>query len=418
MNTQNNSERGQAIIFLVLGLVVFMGFVGLAIDGGMAMADQREAQNVSDSSALSAAGLAALELENRHVYYTQWNCNSADVQAAIQVGQTSAIARAASNGVEIDDDVTDFNGVIAECGQDTLNGYTDRWIDFTVHISDTAETSFIQLFFPSAVNIRTDAVTRVRPRAPLAFGNAIVALNPDGCQGHQNGAIFYGNANSYVNGGGIWTNGCLRTNGNPYIEVTGGAINYVGELSGGNGLHPDPTKVNDPIPPSSYEVPAPDCNHPDAHNVTSSWLLSHSPLEPGLYCIEGDLRFNGNDELVGNEVTLYLLDGGIRINGNCNIQLSAPPYNPDPSPAIPGIVIYMDPSNHSELKINGASDSYWIGTILAPGADIDMNGTGYADSYHTQIIGWNVQVGGTADLWVTFEESRLYTKPTSMELYR
>ena len=418
MKTVHSSERGQAIIFLVLGLVVFMGFVALAIDGGMAMADRREAQNISDSSALAAAGLASLELENRHVYYTQWNCNSANVQAAIQVGLTTAIDRAASNGFEIDDDISDHNGVTFECGQDTNNGYIDRWIDFTVLISDTTTTSFIQLVYPSVVNIRTEAVTRIRPRMPLAFGNAIVSLDPDFCQGHQHGAIFYGNNNTYVNGGGIWTNGCLRTNGGPYVEVTGGAINYVGDLEGGDGLHPEPTKVDDPLPPSSYEVSAPDCNDPDAHNVTSSWLLSHSPLDPGLYCVSGGLIFNGNDELVGNGVTLYLLDGGIKINGNCNIQLSAPTYNPDPVPAIPGIVIYMDPSNHSEMKINGTSDSYWTGTILAPGANIDLNGTGFVDTYHTQIIGWTVQAGGTSDLWVNFEENMLYTKPTSLELHK
>ncbi|MBN2147043.1 MAG: Tad domain-containing protein, partial [Anaerolineales bacterium] len=170
MDNKQTSERGQAIIFLVLGIVVFMGFVGLAIDGGMAMADQRQAQNISDSSALAAAGLTALELENRHVYYSQWNCNSSNVQAAIQTGLTTAISRAAANGFEIDENIADFNGVVAECGQDTNNGYVDRWIDFTVQVSDTTTTSFIQLFYPSAVNVRTEAVTRIRPRMPLAFG--------------------------------------------------------------------------------------------------------------------------------------------------------------------------------------------------------------------------------------------------------
>jgi hypothetical protein len=350
------------------------------------------------------------------MFLTQWNLQCK--RSLHRVGLTTAIDRAASNGFEIDDDISDHNGVTFECGQDTNNGYIDRWIDFTVLISDTTTTSFIQLVYPSVVNIRTEAVTRIRPRMPLAFGNAIVSLDPDFCQGHQHGAIFYGNNNSYVNGGGIWTNGCLRSNGGPYVEVTGGAINYVGELEGGSGFHPTPTKVDDPLPPSSYEVSAPDCSDPDAHNVTSSWLLSHSPLDPGLYCVSGGLNFNGNDELVGNGVTLYLLDGGIKINGNCNIQLSAPTYNPDPVPAIPGIVIYLDPSNHSEVKINGTSDSYWTGTILAPGANIDLNGTGFIDTYHTQIIGWTVQAGGTSDLWVNFEENMLYSKPTSLELYK
>ncbi len=49
----HDSEKGQAIVFLVLGLVVFLGFVALAIDGGMALADRRHSQNSADASSLS-----------------------------------------------------------------------------------------------------------------------------------------------------------------------------------------------------------------------------------------------------------------------------------------------------------------------------------------------------------------------------
>ena len=50
------------IVFLVLGLVVFLGFVALAIDGGMALADRRDAQNATDASALAGAAAAAQQL--------------------------------------------------------------------------------------------------------------------------------------------------------------------------------------------------------------------------------------------------------------------------------------------------------------------------------------------------------------------
>jgi len=418
MIIKRKSESGQAIVFLTLGFVIFLGFVALAIDGGMAYSDRRDAQNLSDTSALAAAGLASLELENRDVFYSTWNCSSTNIQAAIQVGQTTAINRAAANGFVIDEDISDHNGVTAVCGQDNSHGYIERYIDFTVQISTTTETSFAQLFIPNGIQVNTEATTRIRPRTSLAFGNSIVALNPAGCQGQQNGALFHGNAETYVTGGGIWSNGCLRTDGGPYVEVTGGTISYVVELSGGGGLHPAPVQADEPIPPSSYHLPAPDCSDSDAHNVTGAWLLSHSPLDPGLYCVTGQLKFNGGDELVGDGVTLYLRDNGIRINGNANIQLSAPSIEPDPSPAIAGVVIYLDPNNHNELQINGTADSYWVGTILAPGADIDMLGNGFISTYHAQIIGWNVQVGGTADLFNTFDETLVHTRPTNLEMYR
>ncbi len=63
MNTKpQNSEKGQAIVFLVIGLVVFLGFVALAIDGGMALADRRHEQNAADAASLAGGGKAALDL--------------------------------------------------------------------------------------------------------------------------------------------------------------------------------------------------------------------------------------------------------------------------------------------------------------------------------------------------------------------
>jgi Flp pilus assembly protein TadG len=407
------SERGQAIIFLVLGLTAFLGFVALAIDGGMAYSTRREAQNLSDTAALAAAGLASLELENRQVYYSLWNCNSANIQAAMQIGRTTAINRAAANGFVIDEDISDHNGVIAVCGQDTSHGFTDKWIDFTVQISDTTTTSFIQLFMPSAIQVRTEAVTRIRPRMPLAFGNAIVALNPAECSGNSNGITFKGGAYLSVNDAGIWSNGCLNGGGSATVIVTGGAINYVGELTGDDGMDPAPTKASDPIPPSSYFIEPPDCSDPAAHNVSGSELPDI--LEPGLYCITGSLS---KASYIGNGVTLYLLDGGLTFNGNVEPQLSAPSYDPDPSPAIPGILIYMPPGNRSTVRINGTADLYLRGTILAPDASFELSGTGWANSTSTQLIAWNFHFTGTYDGWVDFQENLLFSRATYLELYR
>ena len=61
MNSKKcNSEKGQAIVYLVIGMVVFLGFVALAIDGGMALADRRRSQNGADAASLAGGAAASL----------------------------------------------------------------------------------------------------------------------------------------------------------------------------------------------------------------------------------------------------------------------------------------------------------------------------------------------------------------------
>ena len=142
MMTKHKSEEGQAIVFLVLGLVVFMGFVALAIDGGMAFADRRHSQNGSDASSLAGGGEAALYLENTHVMYAQWNCNDGDVQGAMELAAQKAIERAGTNNFSIDEDPSDGNGVTVVCGTHDY-GYIDKFIDVTVNISSTTQTPWL-----------------------------------------------------------------------------------------------------------------------------------------------------------------------------------------------------------------------------------------------------------------------------------
>jgi len=244
-----------------------------------------------------------------------------------------------------------------------------------------------------------------------------VALNPEGCQGHQNGAIFFGNAYVEVDGGGVWTNGCLRADGSPDVDVINGGVSYVGGTFGNMGIfNTPPRQVPYTLPPESYHVPEPDCT---GHWVDDSYLTNpaNHPLE-GLYCLNGNMRINAHDVVVGNGVTFYVPNGEVRINGNSTMQVTAPGASPDPSPAIPGVVLYMPIDHRHDIQINGNSDSFWQGTILAPSTDVEIMGTGYIDAYHTQVIGWNVKVGGTADTYVTFEEHNLYSRPTSLELAR
>lgn len=423
----NPTEQGQAIVFLVVGLVVFLGFVGLAIDGGMAYSDRRNAQNSSDAASLAGGGEGALYLENLHVYWENFSCNSHDVLTAMYYAEEKAIERAATNNFRIDRDSSDGNYVKAECGQYGFGSTVFNYIDVKVYIYTTTETSFAHLLFPDVLDIRVDSTTRIYARTPWVLGNAIVSLNPAPCVGHQNGGIYYGSGNVDVNGGGVWTNGCLTGNGHPYVVVDDGGIYYGGEFDPGNVIW-DPYPPDDPIdyqiPPAMYDIGEVDCPLDRDDWYTNNEIdRDGNPLDPGLYCMEDDFVVNAHDTIIGNGVT-FVFYGDVTINGRATLQLSAPAATPDPAPAIPGVLIYAPrfPTDavcpNQTITINGTADSYFIGLILAPCADISLIGNGSSDTYMGQIVGWNVLVGGNADTSVTYVSVDPYGLDTWIELFR
>src|SRR4030042_2864016 len=93
----HKSEKGQAIVYLVLGFVVFLGFVALALDGGMALADRRHSQNSADAASLAGGGEASLYLENQYMYYSNWSCSAGAVIGAMNLAEVTAVNRAAAN---------------------------------------------------------------------------------------------------------------------------------------------------------------------------------------------------------------------------------------------------------------------------------------------------------------------------------
>jgi Flp pilus assembly protein TadG len=84
MNTYKiTSERGQSLVLLALGLVAFVAILALVLDGGMAYASKRQAQNAADAGALAGATTM---------------CKTKSVDA----GVAAAISYAISNGADED----------------------------------------------------------------------------------------------------------------------------------------------------------------------------------------------------------------------------------------------------------------------------------------------------------------------------
>lgn len=416
MKRNSSLESGQVMVLLAFGFVVLLGFAALALDGGMAYSDRRYAQNVADASSLAGGGAAALSLENSHVFYTSWNCADTRIAAAQNSAIQAAVNRAVDNKFTITGSTAPgVNVVTAVCGQEMVNGFMDKYIDITTYISKTTDTNFMQLFYGGKLINSVQAVTRVRPRTPLAYGHAVVATGTEDCSGNTYGVIVGGSSSTAINGGGIWSNGCLGINGNSYhVDVTNGGINYAGEIDGNsNNMNPAPVQTS-PMSPDKYTVPAPDCSHPDAINVSGKSFGGN--LSPGLYCVSGDATINGQSSLVGSGVTIYMASGDLSINGGATVNIAAPTPSPDPKPAIAGVLIYVA---NGDVDLEGNASSAYLGLVYAPNGQIKAHGAnGTTPTFNTQLVAHSVDISGNANIDINFNPELAYAKPSTLELYK
>jgi hypothetical protein len=439
------SERGQALVLIILGFVVLMGFTALAVDGSMLYSDRRYAQNAADAASLAGAGAAALYLEENNIIASNWSCSG----GAINAGEFAAKNRAVTNGFTIDFDLSDDHGVDAYCGVENHPPYSKNYIDVRVRLTMPTKAQFVQFVYKGPLVNTVEAVTRIYPRRSLAWGEAIVALNDKICDGNVNGIQFRGDLTLNVVGGGVFSNGCLDVDGGNYPNICNGDLNF---FYGGNFLdniefYDMPCEedvdensqtysdlddsMDERIPYDSYFSSTPVC---DSSNTISANTFEGSTGLTGLICVTGDVKINTAPRSVqGTDVTIVMLGGKFDISGGMS-SLQAPPSDGSyitgiHGTAIPGLLIYMPVEYYgpwdsgcglpeNELQINGNAMNAFVGTILAPCTDVSLEGGGDTFAYQSQVIGWNVNSGGTADLNVIYDEGKNFSKPTWLDFYR
>jgi hypothetical protein len=443
MEKGNLSERGQAIILLVLGVIGLLGFAALAIDGGRVYIDRRSMQNASDTGSM-AGGLEITNYfrDNAVHHSTNWSCSSIEAGATSQA-QTAAIARVSSNGYTVDAGIDeangDFNGVRITCHEDNLGGFVDRYVDVETFVTAQTPSSLVQFVFGGPLMQTVISKVRVRPQTTFGYGASIVALNPAGCQGNQNGAQFDGNNKVTLKGGGIISEGCLGKNGNGDVLVENGGISWGGETSdfvqvGPGVLNPGALHNSMPLPDNIKNIRPPDCSGLDDKGLANSGgqLLpgkytsidvgndEMAILAPGLYCITTNgVKVAGQGSLLGFGVTIYIMNGDFDTTGGSHVKLNAPGAEPDPSPAIPNVLIYLAEGNHGTVNLLGDSESYYLGTVFAPDGTVEVGGTGsLLPTFSTQVIGWDVFVHGNTTIDIVNDQGAIHQVPSTVDLQK
>ena len=186
------TPRGQNLVFMSLAMVVFLGFVALAIDGGHLLTMRRRARTSADAAALAAA--------NAWVRDGDW--------------RTAAKAIAKKDGF---DDANDHVSVqVTELDRSTCqqlsndNGSSDCTC-FKVAIEAQTPTIFAQFVGHDATTTSAVAVSHACRKTPLEYGYAIHSrdnLTTDGASGAMAWGKIRSDANIIRNGmGHLWSFG-------------------------------------------------------------------------------------------------------------------------------------------------------------------------------------------------------------------
>jgi len=380
-----STERGQALILIALAAVGLFAIVGLAVDGTAKLSDRRHAQNAADAAAL-AGSLANIRGNSL------WKLEALD--RALENGYNDNLV---SNNVE----VYSCDEAGSSCGP-----YDDDPEYIQVIITSNVNTYFARVLGINRMRNTVEAIAMSQQEyiGELYGGASIIGLAPDQCKT----IYFSGSAEVNVTGGGVFSNSnkdCgVNIQGAKGLDIgIDGSIDMVAGSYTKTG-NPDVSGVTGGFNGGAdqYDYPPPAAMLP---KYTCTWTYASFPpsgvttLSAGTYCVTGDFKLNAKDKLSGTGVTIVMLSGEIDWNGGAQINLSAPT-----SGDLAGMLIYAPLSNTNKMKFNGNAGTTLTGTIFMPGAPLVYNGTGNLNPSHVQIIGYTVELGGSNNTNVIYQD--------------
>ena len=413
-------QKGQAIVLIALAIVGLTGLTALAVDGGNAYAENRQAQNAADSAAFSAALLK------------------------IRGGTSDAMndrvnTIAATNGFDPNDPNTTVtlysppqSGYYADC--------TSTEFDCNEYIQ-VIITSQTKTFFAPVIGIDTTAVLGESvvhakpPTAEVLFdGNAVVGLNPRASRHGSDPCGFdTGNSNAdewTLEGGGIFSNGCAYSKNNDSVNLPDDKC--VSTVTGADGftcMQDAPRAyTTEEIAAMMPPVPACDDTAEGGYNVESLTPGHHAgedfTFSDGIYCID-DFEILFQDNVIVDNATIYVTDKDFDVkfaagHGFGGTATSSGPYK--------GYYLIIEMSNNpceryqdhgsQSIELRGHSNIGIVGTIFAPTACIDFRGNSNGETTHSQVIGYNVTSNGNAEVSVSYdpEENAEAPIPPQIEL--
>ena len=404
---RRTSERGQALIVIVFAIIGLIGMAALVVDGGNAYVQTRRAQTAADAAALGGA-LARIKGED-------W------VAATYAIAEQHGFPRdGATTGVAVNSPPVGgpFAGDV-EYIQVIIGAHTRTYLAPVVGVRE--------------IRTSVEAVARTKSSEikQILDGSAVISLAKTSDCASNKAFWVHSEATLSVRGGDVFINSnnkecALIEQGSGGIRIIGGEVVIVG------GARIQKPQLITPFPPVTgavsisypppFFMPNVGCSQPaeisfDGTSMSpGDWEEDFPPagvkaLEPGKYCIVGDFIIGDGKSLEGKNVTFVVDEGRVRWSGHATINLEAPRTGP-----LAGMLLFVPPDNHKIVALNMDRLSGVKGTILAPGAEIRLNGSMSSTGFHSQIIGYRIEVDGTSNIEVTYVDDQNWDAITMPEI--
>ncbi len=380
MFRRKKQEAGQALVLLVLGIVGLIALTGLAIDGGMAMADRRDAQNAADNAAMAAAMAIAQDSDP----YT----------AAYNVAADNGYDNNGTDNTVTIDISTELDDVKGDVGSTPTHNaaYFQNNNEFYIRVTieSSTQTGVSKVVGKDSVDIQAHAISHVRKgrHESLYGGRALVVLSPHEndsfhhhkkwgtleIHGHvtldiEDSGIFVNSDSEQavtIGGGGSPNHDPTTVNTDTGIAIVGGAYFKPGTKIDGYTIsesNPYPPTVTfgvpqQPLPPDFSFIPAPPAppscsglptitksewnNYPDGAHVTlqpGNYVngitiqggVDEVTMESGVYCVYDHMTFNGGPKnITGGDVKIVPQDNfDLTINGGSVMDFDGLEYYPE-----------------------------------------------------------------------------------------
>ena len=452
MRSNHRSERGQALVLIVLSIIGLVGITALSIDGGNAYFDRRRAQNAADTAAM-AAGLAKVRQPATNTSFA-WKAPGFERAASngyLQNGATTVVV------LRCDEAGADC-ALPALAASDTLENY------LTVKITSVVDTYFGRALGIQKLTNRVEAVAKAVPSKPTTWynGAALAALMPH-CKPNgwpddpftvTGGAsvVISGISNVFVNSDcesyAYTQGGSSALTSQSGMCVVGGS-DYTA-WNGSTGTNPPPNNNCTQTELQMYVLPNPACDSMSAGSIVkvgNEYIASPGryeqtfpekvpgvsgsgklKLQKGLYCLKAGMELHSNWDMTtdilpedgqqnDSEGVFFFVPGGnVLLNGGSHVNIHAIfCHYCGLAEGLVGYLFYLPPTNNSSVTLTGSSGSVIEGTILAPASPVTLSGGSAGDSVslQAQVLGYTIKVTGGGTLILTYDQSKNATTWTN-----
>jgi hypothetical protein len=407
----SSRRKGNVVVVVAVSLVAILSFTALALDGGQLMDKRRQAQSVSDSAALAAAGNL----------YVNWWANGVAEEGLDPTGsaRAAALAEASANGY-----VDGVNGCTVTVNIPPLSGpFAGQPCHVEVIISAVQPQYFSKIFGTTTVPYGSRSVARGRRGG---ISNAIITLDPSGKGSLNTG----GNGTITVKGAPVQVNSndpeAMISNGGASMSaqqfLVAGSPGWA--TPGGGTLTGPIVSGSPPIPDPLANLPYPD---PAAMTVQSTKGINNAGnktlnLQPGVY--QGGITATGGTVNMAPGV-YYMQGGGFKIGGQANLNgtgvmiFNDPQSNSDVlsiagsgsivlSPPLTGpyqgVLLFQNRSATAPVSVTGSAGTTMTitGTFYAAAATLAVSGNGNQQTIGSQYISYDLSLTGNGSYYCSW----------------